>query len=158
VADFGEAGRSREMTALLVSLPKKIIVAVDGSEPSMKAVSYAAQLAKLSGSKLMMLNVILLPAFASPKTLEGLRRDLSTKASQILEKSKSVAEALNMDSESKIVETDHSVVETIVELSESEKADLIVLGSRGITMGKLMLGSIAAGTANLAHRPVLVVR
>ncbi len=146
------------MTAMSVSLPKKIIVAVDGSESSMKAVSYAAQLAKLTGSRLMILNVILLPAFASPKTLETLRKELSTKASQVLEKSKTITDAAMVNSESKIAETDHSVVETIVELSESEKADLIVLGSRGTTMGKLMLGSIAAGTANLAHRPVLVVR
>ncbi len=141
-----------------VSLPKKILVAVDGSEPSLKAVSYAAQLAKLTGSKLMIMTVTLLPAFASSKTIEVLRRDLSTKADAIMEKSRSVAKAANMDSESKIMETDRSVVETIIELSESEKADLIVLGSRGITMGKLMLGSIAAGTANLAHHPVLVVR
>jgi nucleotide-binding universal stress UspA family protein len=141
-----------------ISLPKKILVAVDGSEPSMKAVSYAAQLARLSGSKLIILTVILLPAFASPKTLESLRTDPSTKASQILEKSKSVAKTNNMESESKILETDRSVVEKIVESSDAEQADLIVLGSRGITMGKLMLGSIAAGTANLARRPVLVVR
>jgi nucleotide-binding universal stress UspA family protein len=146
------------MTAASVTLPKKILVAVDGSGPSMKAVSYAAQLARLSRSKLMILNVILLPEYASAKTLEILRRDLSTKASQILERSKLVAKAFDIESESKSVETDRSVVETIVELSENEKADLIVLGSRGITMGKLMLGSIAAGTANLAHRPVLVVR
>jgi len=141
-----------------VSLPKKIIVAVDGSEPSMKAVSYAAKLAKLAGSRLMILNVILLPTFASPKTLENLRKDLSTKATQILEKSKGIAGTVSVDSESKIVETDRSVVEAIIESSENEKADLIVLGSRGTTMGKLMLGSIAAGTANLAHSPVLVVR
>lgn len=141
-----------------VSLPKKIIVAVDGSEPSMKAVSYAAKLAKLAGSRLTILNVILLPTFASPKTLENLRKDLSSKASQILEKSKGIAGAASVDSESKIVETDCSVVEAIIESSENEKADLIVLGSRGTTMGKLMLGSIAAGTANLAHSPVLVVR
>ena len=141
-----------------VSLPKKIIVAVDGSEPSMKAVSYAAKLAKLAGSRLMILNVILLPTFASLKTLENLRKDLSTKATQILEKSKGIAGTVSVDSESRMVETDRSVVEAIIESSENEKADLIVLGSRGTTMGKLMLGSIAAGTANLAHSPVLVVR
>lgn len=124
----------------------------------MKAVSYAAQLAKLSRSKLLIVNVILLPSIASEKTLADLRRDLSAKANQILERSRLVAKSNNAESESKIVETDRSVVETIVDVSEQEKADLIVLGSRGITMGKLMLGSIAAGTANLSHHPVLVVR
>lgn len=141
-----------------VSLPRRIIVAVDGSEPSLKAISYASKLAKVSGSKLTLLNVIMLPAFASPKTLENLREELFKKASQILEKAKSVAEALKVDPETKIVETSHSVVETIVKFSEGENDDLIVLGSRGITMGKMMLGSIASGTANQAQCPVLVVR
>jgi nucleotide-binding universal stress UspA family protein len=158
MVDPCQTQRARGVTTMSVSLPKKILVAVEGSEPSMKAVSYAAQLAKLSGSRLMIVNVILLPSAASPKTLEGLRRDLSTKASGVLEKSRSVAKTNNIESETKIVETERSVVETIVEMSETENADLIVLGSRGITMGKLMLGSIAAGTANLARRPVLVVR
>jgi nucleotide-binding universal stress UspA family protein len=139
-------------------LPKKILVAVDGSEPSMKAVGYAAQLAKLTGAKLLIVNVILLPGGASSKTIENLRRDLSGKSSEILEKSKSVVKSVLVESESKMIETDRSVVEAIVQFSETEKTDLIVLGSRGLTMGRLMMGSIAAGTANLAHVPVLVVR
>jgi nucleotide-binding universal stress UspA family protein len=141
-----------------VSLPKKILVAVDGSEPSMKAVTYAVQLAKLTNSKLLILNAVLLPSAASAATLENLRRDLSKRAGEILEKSKTVAKSLNLDVETRIVETDRSVVESIVESAEKDQVDLIVLGSRGMTMGKLMLGSIAAGTANLSRRSVLIAR
>ncbi|HZY47131.1 MAG TPA: universal stress protein [Candidatus Bathyarchaeia archaeon] len=141
-----------------VSLPKKILAAVDGSEPSLKAVSYAAQLAKLTDSKLLVLTVILLPSSASLETVERVRKDLSTKAKEILERSKSAAKQFNVDPETKIVETDRSVVETIVGSSESERADLIVLGSKGVTMGKMMLGSIAAGTVNLSRLSVLVAR
>jgi nucleotide-binding universal stress UspA family protein len=143
---------------MTASLPQKILVAVDGSEPSMKAVSYAAQLAKLTGSRLLIVNVMLLPGSTSPRTIENLRRDLSAKSGEIIEEAKSVANAVLVGSESKTIETDRSVVEAIVQFSESEKTDLIVLGSRGLTKGRLMLGSIAAGTANLAHVPVLVVR
>jgi nucleotide-binding universal stress UspA family protein len=143
---------------MTASLPQKILVAVDGSEPSMKAVSYAAQLAKLIGSRLLIVNVMLLPGSTSPRTIENLRRDLSAKSGEIIEKAKSVANTVIVGSESKAIETDRSVVEAIVQFSETEKTDLIVLGSRGITMGRLMMGSIAAGTANLAHVPVLVVR
>jgi nucleotide-binding universal stress UspA family protein len=141
-----------------VPLLRKIVVAVDGSEPSLKAVSFASQLAKQTGSKLHILNVIMLPAYASQPTLENLRAELSKKSAQILEKSEALAKTAKVETDTKVVETTQSVVERIVEYSDMEKADLIILGSRGTTMGKLMLGSIAAGTANLAHCPVLVVR
>src|SRR5215467_4599197 len=132
-----------------MSLPKKIIVAVDGSEPSLKAVTFASQLSKLTGSRLTMLNVVLLPAFVSPDTLQSLRSELVKKSEQLLERSKAIASTAGMGASTKAVETTRSVVETIVDTSEKEGADLIVVGSRGMTMGKLMLGSIAAGTANL---------
>ena len=139
-------------------LPRKIVTAVDGSDSSMKAVSYATKLARLTGAKLLFMNVVLLPASSSPRVVEDLRRELSTKSSAILTKSISSAKTLDVEAQGKTLETDRSVVEAIVEFSEKEEADLIVLGSRGTTMGRLMLGSIAAGTTNLAHIPVLVVR
>ena len=140
------------------SLPRKIITGVDGSDSSMKAVSYATKLARLTGAKLLFMNVILLPAASTPQVVEGLRRELSTKSSAILAKSISSAKTLDVEAQGKTLETDRSVVEAVVEFSEKEGADLIVLGARGTTMGRLMLGSIAAGATNLAHIPVLVVR
>ena len=139
-------------------LPKKILVAVDGSDPSMKAVSYATKFGRLTAAKLLFVNVVLLPSSSSPQVVEGLRRELSTKSSAILAKSISSAKALDVEAQGKTLETNRSVVEAIVEFSEKDGADLIVLGSRGMTMGRLMLGSIAAGTTNLARIPVLVVR
>lgn len=140
------------------SLPRKIVVAVDGSDSSMKAVCYATKLARLTGAGLLFMNVVLLPSSSSPQVVEGLRRELSTRSSAILTKSISSAKTLDVEAQGKTLETDRSIVEAIVEFSEKEGADLIVLGSRGTTMGRLMLGSIAAGTTNLAHLPVLVVR
>jgi len=136
----------------------KIMVAVDGSEPSLKAVTFASQLAKQNSSKLIMLNVALLPAFASAKTIESLRTDLSKRSSELLETARSAARGASVDAETRMVETNRSVVQTIIEVSNHEKPDLLVVGSRGMTPGRLMLGSIAAGVANLAQCSVLVVR
>ena len=138
--------------------PKKIIVAMDGSEPSLKAVRAGSELARLAGSQLTILHVVLLPEYISPSTLENLRTELLKKSEQILEKARAIAKEAKVECATRTVETTHSVVETIVESSDKEKGNLIVVGSRGMTVGKLMLGSIAAGTANLAHCPVLVVR
>jgi nucleotide-binding universal stress UspA family protein len=142
-----------------VPLPRKIIVAVDGSELAFKAVGYAAQLSRLTKSELVSLHVILLPSYATPKTLEILRKDLSSKADDILSKVNAAAEARGVRIVRKVVETNRSVVMAIVEFAEQKKADLIILGTRGTSgVPKLMLGSVAAGVVSFAHCPVLAVR
>ncbi len=142
-----------------VPLPRKILVAVDGSELAFKAVGYAVQLARLAGSELVSLHVILLPSYATPKTLEVLRKDLSSKADDILSKVNVASKATGVRMVGKVVETNSSVVMAIVEFAEKEKADMIILGTRGTSgVPKMMLGSVAAGVVSFAHCPVLAVR
>ena len=58
-----------------------------------------------------------------------------------------------------VVIAEESIVKEIIEYSEREKIDLIVIGTRGRTgFKKLFLGSVASGVLNFAHCPVLVVR
>ena len=46
-----------------------------------------------------------------------------------------------------------------MEFAASEKADLVVTGTRGMTgFRKLIMGSVSSGLVNHAHCPVLVVR
>lgn len=81
------------------------------------------------------------------------------KGREILGKASEKARSSNVPVETRIVETDRSISTAIVELASREQADLIVIGTQGITgYGKLMLGSTAAGTVTLANCPVLVVR
>jgi nucleotide-binding universal stress UspA family protein len=50
-------------------------------------------------------------------------------------------------------------VETIVRVAQEQQADLIVLGSRGLSgLQRLLLGSVSEGVLSHAHCPVLVVR
>ena len=50
-------------------------------------------------------------------------------------------------------------VDVILSVAEEEKADLIVLGSRGLGgFQRLMLGSVSDGVLHHAHCPVLIVR
>ncbi len=93
-----------------IPLPRKILVAVDGSELAFKAVGYAVQLARLAGSELVSLHVILLPSYATPKTLEVLRKDLSSKADDILSKVSAASRASGVRIVGKVVETNSSVV------------------------------------------------
>lgn len=140
-------------------LPQKIIVALDGSEPSFKALDYALQLAKAAGSSVMGLHAILLPSYAAQKTLESLRSELSIKAAGFMDRARKMAEASGIGFREKTVTTNRSVVLAIVEQADAEEADLVVLGTRGTTgFPKMMLGSVAAGVVNMAPCPVLAVR
>jgi nucleotide-binding universal stress UspA family protein len=58
-----------------------------------------------------------------------------------------------------MVESPLSIEAAIVNFAEEEKADLIVVGTRGRTgFSKQLLGSVASGVVTYAHCPVLVVK
>ena len=143
----------------VVSLPTKILVAVDGSDPSMKALNYASRLAALTSAKILALHVILLPSAVSAKTMDQVRKDSTAKGNEILNVAISIAKKNSIEIETRIAETDRSVEMTIVDLATKEEVDLIVLGTQGTTgYGRLMLGSTAAGAVSFAKCSVLAVR
>lgn len=141
-------------------LPKKILVAVDGSDPSCRATSYAVALASLTRSRLLALTVVLLPLGASREITDRTREELSTKAKEIVEAVARQAETARLAGcEGRVLETDSSVVETITAFAIKEGVDLIVLGTKGVSgIPRLLLGSVAAGVVSFAHCPVLAVR
>ena len=52
-----------------------------------------------------------------------------------------------------------SIVPAIINFSEKEKIDLIVMGTRGRSgLKKLLLGSVASGVITHSHCPVLVIK
>ena len=58
-----------------------------------------------------------------------------------------------------VIEFPMSVVATIVEYAVSEKADVIVIGTRGRSgISKMLLGSVASGVVTYAPCPVVVVK
>ena len=141
------------------SLPTKIVVAIDGSAPSLNALSYALKLASVSKASILLLHVLLLPSETESETLEALRKDMTAKSMDLLSKAVSMAKSNNVSIEKRTVETSRSVSMAIVDLSAKEKADLIVLGTQGVSgYGKMMLGSTAAGVVSFANCPVLAVR
>jgi len=149
----------RAETSLQVSLPEKIVVAVDGSDPSFKALSYAAKVAGLNKSKIVVLSVMSLPPWTAAKTADALKKDLSSKAADVLGRAKSLARSNGVDVETRSIETSGSIVMAIIDFSNKEKADLIVMGTKGTSgYGKMMLGSVAAGVVSFASCPVLAVR
>lgn len=146
-------------------LPLKILVAVEGSEPSLresslKAAKYALTLASLAHSQLLGVCVVQIPEYIEEATRKMLRDELFAKGSETLGEVKELAKGSNVPFESKLVETKGAISTTICELSEKNGVDLIVLGTRASTsaLTKMMLGSVASGVTNNAGCAVLVVR
>jgi nucleotide-binding universal stress UspA family protein len=147
----------------------KILVAIDGSEISMKAAVYAMDIVKKNKSQLTALTVldistprrisssfITAPTYGL-KELEEKRKE----AQQWLDKfEKLAAKENNVKLKSEIIEDPISRVgSAIVDYAERENVDLIVIGTRGRTgFKKMLLGSVASDVVTYAHCPVLVVK
>jgi nucleotide-binding universal stress UspA family protein len=57
-----------------------------------------------------------------------------------------------------VQEADDGVARGILDAAHDEDADLIVLGTRGVTgLRRLLLGSVAHDVAQHAHRPIAIV-
>ncbi len=135
-------------------------MAVEGSPPSLKAAEYALELASLTGSAVIALHVILLPQYIDEQTKSRLREELTARGEKVLDQTNNMPRKKEVIFTRRILETNTSIALTICDFSEREGADLIILGDRteASPVARLMLGSVAAGVANNASCPVLVVR
>lgn len=146
-------------------MSKLILVPVDGSEHSQKAIEFAADWAKTHDGKLHLLHVpepmtgdeVLVMGGAS-LTLHATREELEEAGNAILAAAVDVAKTAGQSQvETSLVIGDpaHKIVAKADEL----KADMIVLGTRGLGEWKsLMLGSVSHKVMQLAHCTCVTVR
>jgi nucleotide-binding universal stress UspA family protein len=132
-----------------------IVLAVDGSRPSDKAVDYAGRLAKESGSRIVAVHVkeIMAGRAAGPVHIDE---------DEILEKVRGQVKTLNDDgikAELQVTSTmTGGPAHVIADAAAKESADLIVTGTRGHTaLAGVFLGSVAQRLLHVAGCPVLVV-
>lgn len=147
----------------------KILVAVDGSEPSLRAADKAIYLAQKHGSDLIVLYVIsanIRYGYAGDGVFLGYPFPLKELVDIAIEdgqkcvdevKQKASDKAMNVQTE--VLLGTSSVVKEIVEYAEKHNVDQIVVGSRGMSgIKKMLLGSTASGVVTYAHCPVMVVK
>jgi nucleotide-binding universal stress UspA family protein len=145
---------------------RKILIAVDGSKPSLYASTHAIDLAKTFNAELIALHVMY-PTYTqydialSPKPvrLEEVSRKEMEEGKQHVDKVKQKAIEKKVTVKADVIIATTSIVKEIVEYAENNKVDMIVIGSRGMTgFKKLLLGSVASGVVTYSHCPVLVVK
>jgi nucleotide-binding universal stress UspA family protein len=134
--------------------PKRILVPVNESDKSKKALKIAAGIARTYGSELILLNVTTTHSFA-PQPLTG---EEQTAERVIQDDLKLASEVSGKNARGKIVWTANvGVGGKIVESAIEEKADLIVIGSRGLSgIKRVIEGSVAGEVLAQAPCPVLV--
>ena len=134
----------------------KVLVAVDGSEYSMKAAEYAISIAKQFGSQVIALHVTTsdmstsLSASFSPH-MEEIKKNAET----FFEEIRRIDDKANWDIPLRTeLIASSSVTAGIIDFAEKENVDLIVVGTRGRSgFKKLLLGSVASSIVNYAHCP-----
>jgi nucleotide-binding universal stress UspA family protein len=135
----------------------KIIVPVDGSAFSLKAVEAACDLAQAQPPSSVVLMAV---SMVLPELEEGvyIAEKMKAIAEAALAKAKEVAQAKGLPP-SLILASGISPADEIVKVAKLEKADLIVVGSRGLAgKGKYFLGSTASQVVTHSHCSVLVVK
>jgi nucleotide-binding universal stress UspA family protein len=142
----------------------KIMVAIDGSEHSLKAAEYALEIAKSFSAQLYAVTVTYVPESYHLKQEDVLNQSIEMRGS--IEDAKTWLEKFNQESredsiqlQTELINSHRPVDYVILEYAEKNDIDLIVLGTRGRSgFKKLLLGSIASSVVTYAHCPVMVVK
>ena len=153
---------------------KKILVPLDGSEHSLRALEIAVQIAKGFDGKITLINVYSVnvqPIFMpEPTTLTTPGVPILTPAdfSKVVEVARRNAGSILTDGErrveaegvkvEKLLKEGHTV-EEILKTARESKFDLIVIGARGVSkIREMLLGSVSDGVIRNAPCPVLVTK
>ena len=136
-----------------------ILLAIDDSEQSVRAVDAAARLAQLAGATVHILHLQERQDVIG-KSGGSFDVEYKEEAEGIVQKATAVLEGAGVTPTSKIahVPLGH-VAQEIVKAAADVGADTIVMGSHGRSaLGATVLGSNAYKVLHLTDRPVLVVR
>ncbi len=137
---------------------KRIIIAVDGSEHSDRALQYAKEMAECFGSSLWLVH-----AYRHVSDLHGYNE-----YEQLIAKREGAGQAILDDAHQKLNNTTLEVQEELLEepaadailsVAETQQVDLIVMGTRGRgSLQGLVFGSVSNKVAHYAPCPVMLVR
>ncbi len=137
---------------------KKILVAVDGSEPSVKAAQLALELATATGATLTAVYSVMPVMMPGEVPFTVVNQVI---AAEVARGKLLLAEVKDRLGNPKMgtVELEGAAAETIARLAEEEGYDLVVVGSRGRNaVARVLLGSVADRLVHVCKKPVLVAR
>lgn len=139
----------------------KILVPLDGSQNAFRALSHACDLAEPFNATIELLYVLLLskeiPSYAHNVTIPD----------SVITNAQEIGQNILKEGLQQIPSSIHVTYsleigfppEKIIEISQNNKTDLIVMGSRGLGVIKgILVGSVSSYVVHHAQCPVMVVK
>jgi nucleotide-binding universal stress UspA family protein len=138
---------------------KRVLVAIDGSDVSMRAADHAARIARHDHAELVALLVVLAPAFKVPGEVADYYNEAREEAKRWLGEVEMIASKHDMSVKSEIIVGAFTALDGILGYAEKISADLIVTGRRGkASSTRRLIGSVSSGLVEFADCAVLVVK
>jgi nucleotide-binding universal stress UspA family protein len=139
----------------------RILIAVDGSPPSLRALEFGASLAAKLQVGIVLLHavpqVVLPPGDAGPETLLELRQALQDDGTRLLAALADKARSHGVPVETELAQGDAAGI--IHDRAEAPDIRMVVMGSRGQgAVTRLLLGSVATQVVHASTKPVVVMR
>ena len=139
------------------SLYMNILVPLDGSKYSEKALLHACDLAKNYHSRIILLYVVEKTASLNLLDRKEYLEMLRKFGNKTLIQARSVAIRLGVDT--KIVLKEGNIANEITKLAKKEQCNLIIVGSKGLgATARFFLGSISNKLANNSPCSILIVK
>jgi nucleotide-binding universal stress UspA family protein len=134
---------------------ERTLVATDSSEPSKRAVEFAAALAETHGSEIIVLHAV--PRVVSRLGTSDLEEPDA--ARELVDETLRDLKDRGLNARGEIVRVlEGHMARGIVETAAAADADVIIMGTRGRSdFGGLFLGSVTHRVLHLAEKPVIVV-
>ncbi len=138
---------------------ENILLAVDGSDHSMRAAQYAGELARALNSRMVRVVVAFetIPEYlGEPNRQQAIDARLD-KANEILRRAEESVGKIAGEIHTELIEG--SPAEAIINVARTRGSAVIIMGSRGLgNMAELVLGSTSHKVVSHAPCPVLIVR
>jgi nucleotide-binding universal stress UspA family protein len=138
----------------------RILVGVDGSKESRRALEYAEQIARATSSRLTIASAVE-PSLhvAGLETKAESESDLRAARTYARAMVKRVASSVRPGIEVETLVSDGNPAGVLAELANAPEVDFVVVGHRTRNpLARVLLGSVAGRLLQISPKPVLVVR
>ncbi|MFJ5048235.1 universal stress protein [Streptomyces sp. NPDC088719] len=137
----------------------RIVVGVDGSDSSIKALHWAVRQAELTGATVEAVNSWEYPATSWASMMPGMPEDFDPQALATVSLTEALEEALGAEGAAAVNKVVVIGNPAQALLDRAQGADLLVVGARGHTgLKATLLGSVSLHVTQHAPCPVTVVR
>jgi len=140
-----------------------ILVPVDGSKYSLEALKVAIDCAKSKNAEVTVISVasdaggVDLEISASAR--ERVNERIERQAASVIKEACDVVAKESIKADCKVVITFSSIADAILSTAEKDKADLIIMGSRGLSpSSRFKMGSVASQVVKYSDCSVYVVK